>query len=213
MEQRLDLVHVLHGLHEGDGHGVHAEFHAESQLFAVLIGDGGKGQRLSGQSQPLAGGNGAAFLGGHDEALILHLFLDAEAQAAVGEHEGVAGHKSGKNAGMVEGNEGELFLFTAFAAESELVAAAQLDAAFGQDAYADLGSGQILHDGQRTAAFLFDFTDVPDHFAEEVGIAVGKIETKDGNARFGELGELFPVAAGGAYGGNNLGTHEMISFP
>ena len=50
------------------------------------------------------------------------------------------------------------------------------------------------------------------HAAEEVGITVGEIQTKDGYARFGQLRDLFSLAGGGTDGGNDLGTHNT-SFP
>ena len=105
-------------------------------------------------------------------------------------------------------DEGKVFLFLAFTGEGEQVALREQELAFGQEADADLGAGEVLHDGEGTADILFHFTDGSDDLAEELGVAMGEVQAKNGNAVFGELSDLLGFASGGADSGNDLGTHN-----
>ena len=128
VDELLGLAHVVGGLHVGDGHGVDAEPHAVLEVALVLVGEGAHARGLAGQGQALAGGDDAG-VGSlqHDEAVVADLG-HVELQAAVGEHEPVAGHEGLQDLLVVEGHEGHFVAVLLRGAEQKPHALAHLDA-------------------------------------------------------------------------------------
>ena len=130
---------------------------------------------------------------------------------SVGKDELVSGGKRRKDGRMVEGDEGQILFLLAHPAEDEPVALEQGYLPFRKDAYAYLGTRQVLHDGQRAAKLLFDLPDAADHITEKVRVAVGKIKAENRTASLCQLEKRFPLIAGRTYGGNDFCTHAKPS--
>ena len=202
VQHGADLRHVGGAADKGGGHKVEVVLHREAQVLLVLVGEGGQGDGHAGDIDALVVGQGAA--GDHPAADVLAvdvLHLQVH-QAVVDEHVASAlellvevgvgdGHLPGVPLHLPGG-------------EGKRVAVAELDAAAGKGADADLGALGVQNGGHGPAQAVPHPLEPGEQGAVGLVGAVGEVEAGGVHAGQDQLLDDLLAVGGGAKGADNF---------
>ena len=183
---------------------VHAVLHAEGEVAAVLLREGGRRQLHAREVHPLLGLEPASI---HD--LALHFLQgrahDAQLEVAVVEEDAVAGGDVPGQGVVGRGDE----LLGAFdrlvGGDGHPLARAQLDGLVVlETSGADLGPGQVLQHGDRPSQVGGDLASGLHHLEVLLVLAVREVQAHDVHAGLGEALEDLALA-----GGRTDGRHDL----
>ncbi|MNO85104.1 hypothetical protein D3C76_764660 [compost metagenome] len=195
-DQLAGFADVLGALHERQGHPVHAQLQAESQVAAVLGRQRAQGQHGLGHVDALAIGQFAAIKHfGVDGVVMLGGYAQAQPTVV---HQQVHARLQGCDDFRVRQVDPASIAGRGVEVQTQGLAAHQLYLAFGELADPQLRPLQVHEDAQRVVQLAFDFADPLVTHGVVAVLAVAEVQAKDVHPGFDQLTDVIDAAGGRA---------------